>query len=100
KVGNNYSGQIKGRLVLPNSQFVEMAGSFNNNSITLASTARVHLGNGVWLTPAQDQPVLKLQADVQGNLSFGIVGLFELPGKDGATEQILVSGNVALADGP
>jgi hypothetical protein len=100
KVGNNYSGEIKGRLVLPNSQFVEMAGGFNNNSITLDSTARVHLGNGVWLTPIQDEPVLKLQADVQGNLSFSLAGLFQLPGKDGGTEQIVVSGNLVLADGP
>ncbi|MDB6041283.1 MAG: hypothetical protein JWM99_5124, partial [Verrucomicrobiales bacterium] len=94
--GSAFAGAIKGRLQLPNNQFVEMTGTINNNVLTLRSTARVHLGDGVWLSPVANGPVLDLVANTTGALSFNVQGLFQWPGKGGVTEQTVVSGDLHL----
>ncbi len=99
--GNAFTGAVKGRLLMPGNQYIEVAGAVNNTSFQLSSAARVHFGDGVWLTPvANNQPVLVLQGNTSGNMFFAVQGLFQWPGSSGNTEQALVAGSLHLLPGP
>lgn len=100
KSGTTYAGELKGRLLMPGNQFIELAGAFNNSSVTLVSSGRVHFGDGVWLAQFENRPVLQLAASASGDLSFAVEGLFEFPGRAGATERVRVTGGLSLIAGP
>jgi hypothetical protein len=90
---------LAGELVLPSGTRVGVRARFDEDSLRLESTARVHLGNGVWLLPDGDRPVLSLAQSSAERLEFGVFGLFQLPQADtgGGLRSVRVAGTLALA---
>lgn len=89
---------LQGEMALPGGSRVAMRAAYEEETILLESTGVVHLGDGIWLTPGDDRPVLFARAALGHSVEFAVSGLFRLPhaGEPGGTRAVAINGTLRM----
>ena len=98
-LGTSLDLRVAGTLLLGDSIIaVDARYEHDNGRFSILSTGEVYLGNGIWLFPADNEPVLELQAQGSGSATFGVNALFKVPRavETDGTETVAVSGSLSL----
>jgi hypothetical protein len=103
RVTEAFNLRFQGRMKFPGTdQHMAVNGGLETGDVFwLSTTGQLHLGNGVWLFPVDNQPILELRGQPSNTYKFAVNALFLAPHaeSDTHTRAIQVGGELELRTG-